>query len=74
MEGESVVRKKITAQSNLLEVLREYPETRKVFDRYGMRCRRCMGAAAETVSSGAVSHGIDPKIMVQELNAALGGK
>jgi hybrid cluster-associated redox disulfide protein len=74
LEGESVVRKKITAQSNLLEVLREYPETRKVFDRYGMRCRRCMGAAEETVSSGAVTHGIDPKIMVQELNAALGGK
>ena len=74
MEGVSVVRKKITAQSNLLEVLREYPETRKVFDRHGMRCRGCMGAAAETVSSGAVSHGIDPLVMVQELNAALGGK
>ena len=67
-------KKKITAQSNLMEVLREYPETRKVFDRYGMRCRRCMGAAEETISAGAITHGIDPQIMVQELNAALGGK
>ena len=69
-----MARKKITVQSNLLEVLRKYPETRKVFDRYGMRCRGCMGAAAETVATSAVTHGLDPLVMVKELNAAVGGK
>ena len=62
---------KITAQSLLLDVIRSYPQTRKVFARRGMACRGCLGAEAETVANGAVSHGIDPVSFVAELNAAL---
>ena len=64
--------RKITAQSRLLEVLREYPQTRKVFDRHNMACRGCMGAAAETIFSSAVTHGLDPEAFVRELNEAVG--
>lgn len=66
-----VPKKKITAQSKMLEVLRTYPQTRKVLARHGMACRGCMGAAAETVTASAVSHGVDPLSFVRELNAAL---
>lgn len=61
---------KITEQSTILEVLKAAPATRKVFDRYSMRCRRCQGAAAETVAAGARNHGLDPKALLRELNEA----
>lgn len=58
----------------LLEVMRNYPETKKIFDRYGMGCRGCMGAGAETVRASAVTHGIDPGEFVRELNSAASPK
>lgn len=64
-------RGKITARTKLMDVLRNHPETRKVFDRYGMACRGCMGAAAETIAASAVSHGLDPQEFVRELNKAV---
>lgn len=66
-----MARKKITEETQLLDVLRSYPQTRKVFDRYGMGCRSCMGAAAETVGQSAVTHGVNPEIFVRELNEAV---
>ena len=65
---------KISPQTNIMEVMKDYPQTRKVFDRHGMGCRGCMGAAAETIAAGAVTHGLDPKILVKELNEALKGR
>lgn len=65
--------KRITGDMNLLEVLREYPGTRKVIDRNGMGCRGCMGAAAETVRQSALTHGIEPESFIREMNEAAGG-
>ena len=65
-----MARKKITEETKLLDVLRSYPGTRKVFERYGMGCRSCMGAAAETVGQSAVTHGVNPETFVRELNEA----
>jgi hybrid cluster-associated redox disulfide protein len=62
---------KITEQMTILEVLRAAPQTRKVFDRYKMRCKGCQGAAAETVAAGARNHGVDTKALVRDLNAAV---
>ena len=67
----AVARKTITVRTKLLDVLRNYPETRKVFARHGMACRGCMGAAAETIGASAVSHGLDPQDFVRELNEAV---
>ena len=66
-----MAKKKITGQFLILDVLRSYPQTRKVFKRHGMACRGCLGAEAETVVNGAVTHGIDPSLFIAELNAAL---
>jgi hybrid cluster-associated redox disulfide protein len=62
---------KITEQTTILEVLKAAPQTRKVFDRYKMRCRACQGAAAETIAAGARNHGIDAKVLLRDLNEAL---
>jgi hybrid cluster-associated redox disulfide protein len=72
--GGEDVPKKITGDMNMREVIRSYPDARKVLDRYGMRCRGCMGAAAETVSQSATTHGVDPETFVLEMNEAVGGK
>jgi hybrid cluster-associated redox disulfide protein len=53
------------------EVLKAAPASRKVFDRYTMRCKGCKGAAAESVAAAARNHGLDPKALVRELNEAL---
>ena len=65
---------KITEQMTILEVLRTAPQTRKVFDRYKMRCKGCKGAVAETVAAGARNHGIDSKALLRDLNEALKSK
>ena len=62
---------KITDKTTILEVLKAAPQTRKVFDRYAMRCKGCQGAVAETVAAGARNHGVDPKALVRELNEAV---
>lgn len=62
---------KITEKMTILEVLKAAPETRRVFDRHKMRCKACQGAAAETVAAGASNHGVDPKVLLRELNEAL---
>lgn len=62
---------KITEQTTILEALKAAPQTRKVFDRYRMRCKSCQGAAAETVLAGARNHGLDPKALLRELNEAV---
>lgn len=62
---------KITEKMTILEVLKTAPQTRKVFDRFSMRCKACQGAAAETVLGGARNHGVDPKELLRELNEAV---
>ena len=61
---------RITEQMTILEVLKAAPQTRKVFDRFAMRCKGCQGAAAETIAAGARNHGLDPKALLRELNEA----
>ena len=43
---------KITEKTTILDLLKAAPQTRKVFDRYTMRCKSCQGAAAETIAGG----------------------
>jgi hybrid cluster-associated redox disulfide protein len=72
LNGGLKVPKKISGDMILLDVLRKYPGTRKVIDRYGMGCRGCMGAAAETVRQSAMTHGIEPEGFIREMNEAAG--
>ncbi len=58
----------ITKLSSINDVLRTHPESIKVFEKYNMGCMGCMGASAESIENGAMMHGIDPSIIVQELN------
>jgi hybrid cluster-associated redox disulfide protein len=58
----------VTKSSSINNVLRDYPETIKVFEKYNMGCLGCMGATAESIENGAMMHGIDSSIIVKEIN------
>ena len=53
------------------DVLRKYPDSVKVFKKYGMSCFGCTGADAESLEYGAAAHGVDIKSLLKDLNKAL---
>jgi hybrid cluster-associated redox disulfide protein len=51
------------------EVLQAHPEAEKVIEKYfGAGCFTCPGMRMESLSFGAMMHGIDPEVVVRELN------
>lgn len=58
----------ITKDSKIIDVLRQYPDTAKVFERFGMGCIGCMGMVNETIEDGAKMHNLTVEKLVNELN------
>ena len=65
---------KIKKDMTFNEVLRSYPDTVKVFRKYGMNCFGCLGAEAESIEYGALAHGVDMDKLLEDLNKALKGR
>lgn len=63
--------KKITKEMNIVEIVKNYPETLEVFAKYGLGCVGCAAARFENLEAGAKVHGIDVDTFVEELNEAL---
>lgn len=59
---------KITAESNILEIVHNYPKTVDVFQKYGFHCVGCALAQYENIGQGAQVHGIDVKKLLADLN------
>jgi hybrid cluster-associated redox disulfide protein len=58
----------------IMEILRQYPETKTVFDRYAMPCDRCMGAARGSLAEGARMHGVALETLMKELRDCVQGE
>ena len=65
---------KITKNISITEIVQKYPDTVKVFNKYGLHCIGCMAAQFENIEQGASAHGIDVDKMVADLNKAASGK
>lgn len=52
----------------MMEALQADPRARDVFAAHGMGCIGCMGVSMESIEDGAKMHGIDPEIVLSELN------
>lgn len=52
----------------MLEALQADPRARDVFAAHGMGCVGCMGVSMESIEDGAKMHGIDPEVVLSELN------
>jgi hybrid cluster-associated redox disulfide protein len=60
---------KITKDMTFFEVMRTYPDSVKVLQKYNLGCIGCMGAQNESLEQGANAHGIDVAELVKDLNA-----
>lgn len=59
---------KITGDMVIYEVVANYPETMEVFFDYGIHCVGCGMATQETIAQGIAGHGIDPELVLADLN------
>ena len=62
---------KITKDMTFFEVMRNYPQSLKVLQKYNMGCVGCMGAQNESLEQGANAHGINSDELLKDLNAAV---
>ncbi|MCX5818178.1 MAG: DUF1858 domain-containing protein [Proteobacteria bacterium] len=53
------------------DVVKTYPETVAIFERYGLGCVGCQAALFENIEQGAEIHGIDVNALVEDLNRAV---
>lgn len=60
----------LTADSTIMDLLREKPESANVLFRFGMGCLGCSVAKGESIREAAMAHGIP----LAELLSALGIK
>jgi len=58
----------VTADSTIMDLLREKPDSAEVLFRFGMGCLGCAVARGESIREAAMAHGIP----LQELLDALG--
>ena len=61
----------ITKDMPIGQVVEKYPRTVEVFLRHGLMCFGCAVAQFENVGQGAMAHGIDVEVLVNDLNAAV---
>jgi hybrid cluster-associated redox disulfide protein len=53
------------------DVLRKFPQTISVFDRFGIDCAGCQLSEFENLEHGAKVHGIDLEALLASLNKSL---
>lgn len=58
----------ITKEMKINEILRRYPETLAVFQRYGIDCHDCQIADFEELEHGATVHNVNIEALITELN------
>jgi len=56
------------------DVLRRYPRTIPVFERFGIDCAQCQLSEYEDLEHGAKVNGIDLSTLLRELNESLAVK
>lgn len=71
MTEETTVQATITGEEPIGQVLKEYPQTLRVFLSHGLMCVGCAVARFENVRDGATAHGIDVEALLKDLNAAI---
>ncbi len=59
---------KITKDMTFAEILKLEPETAPIFLKHGMACIGCPIGSMESLEMGAAAHGVDPDLLLKELN------
>lgn len=61
----------IDKKMSIEEVVKKYPETIAVFERYGLGCVGCQAALFENIQQGADIHGIEVDALIDSLNGTI---
>lgn len=61
----------VTKEMNIMEVVEKYPVAVEVFQRHGLGCVGCMIASGETIGEGIAAHGLDPDLVIAEINSLI---
>jgi len=62
---------KVTKDSVIGDIVRQYPSSIAVFRSHGMGCLGCPSASGESVEKAAGIHGIDVEELLEDLNKVL---
>lgn len=62
---------KVTKEMSIIDIVQQYPQSIEVFARHGLGCIGCAAARFENLEAGARVHGIDPDMLVAEINEAI---
>ena len=62
----------ITKDMTIGEIVRQYPQTLKVFEQYGLECFECQIADFEALEHGANVHKLDVDELLEVLNRSTG--
>lgn len=68
---EEIMERKITKDSIIGDIVRQYPAAVAIFRSHGMGCLGCPSAAGESVEKAAGIHGLDLEQLLVDLNKAI---
>jgi hybrid cluster-associated redox disulfide protein len=63
----------IAKEMTIGEIIRRYPQTLPIFERYGLTCNECQIADYEALEHGAGVHKVDVDKLLEELNEVIAG-
>ena len=61
----------VNKDMNIMEAVEKYPVIAQVLMRYGLGCVGCIISSAETLGEGIAVHGLNPDIIIEEVNMIL---
>ena len=62
---------KVIKDMNIMKAVEKYPIIAQVLMRYGLGCVGCIISSAETLGEGIAVHGLNPDIILEEVNMIL---
>jgi hydrid cluster protein-associated redox disulfide domain len=65
------IMEKVNRDMNIMEAVERYPIIAQVLMRYGLGCVGCIISSAETLGEGIAAHGLNPDIIIEEVNMIL---
>lgn len=61
---------KIIKDTLISDILKAFPKSMEIFEKYNMGCFSCMGVQNETLEKGCLMHGLDVNAVIKELESA----
>ena len=61
-------KEKVTKDMSFNEIIQKNPDSIGILMERGMHCIGCPMSAGETLEEGAYAHGIDPDLLISEIN------